>query len=93
MVRSGNRKIYPSTYAIFSIVTLWANYLHNKGKLIINKTAWYPKEHLTFSDAIAAVRRHIYDPNLFITSTKITDVNYFQTNPIDIWKIIVSNVA
>lgn len=83
----------PCLMALFSIVTLWANCLHKKGKLIINKTAWYPKQHITFSDAIAAVRRHIYDQNHFLTSTKNTEVNYFKPNPIDIWKIIVSNVA
>ncbi|MEL6931074.1 MAG: transposase [Cyanobacteria bacterium J06600_6] len=83
----------PALLALFSIVTLWANCLHRKGKLIINKTAWYPKDHLTFSDAIAAVRRHIYEQNHFLTSTKNNQVKFFKTRPIDIWKIIVSNVA
>lgn len=83
----------PCLLALFSIITLWANCLHKKGKLLIKKTAWYPKDHLTFSDAITAVRIHIYDQNHFVTSPKYSDVKFFPTNPIDIWKIMVSNIA
>lgn len=83
----------PCLMALFSIVTLWAHSLYKKGKLMVNKTAWYPKEHITFSDAITAVRRHIYEQNHLLTSTKNNEVNYFRIQPIDIWKIIVSNVA
>ena len=46
--------------ALFSIVTLWTHDLAKAQKLKPRTAAWYPKSTLTFSDAIAAVRREIW---------------------------------
>ena len=83
----------PALLALFSIITLWANSLYHKGKLPVLATAWYPKKHLTFSDAIAAVRLHIYQKGNFYFSHKNTDMKNLTPKYQDIWKIIVSNVA
>lgn len=83
----------PILLALFSIVTIWANLLHTKGKLLIKTTAWYPKTHLSFSDAIAAVRIHIYDYNNYQTSPENTEIHYLKSPCLQLWKIIVSNVA
>jgi hypothetical protein len=45
---------------MFSIVTVWAHDLSKARKLRPWTTAWYQKHGLTFSDAIAAVRREIW---------------------------------
>jgi hypothetical protein len=50
----------PLLLGLFSIVTLWANDLFNSRKFKPRTAAWYPKAVLTFSDAIAAVRREIW---------------------------------
>lgn len=58
----------PILMALFSIITLWAWQLKDQGRLLIRKTAWYDKQHLTFSDALAAVRMRIYEHNQLLTS-------------------------
>ena len=50
----------PALLALFSIVTLWAHDLAKSRRLKPRTAAWYPKSVLTFSDAIAAVRREIW---------------------------------
>jgi hypothetical protein len=50
----------PALLAMFSIVTLWAHDLSKSRKLRPWTAAWYQKDVLTFSDAIAAVRREIW---------------------------------
>ena len=50
----------PVLLGLFSIVTLWAHDLSKSRKLTPKTAAWYPKAVLTFSDAIAAVRREIW---------------------------------
>jgi hypothetical protein len=50
----------PALLGLFSIVTLCAHELSKSRKLKPRTAAWYPKAVLTFSDAIAAVRREIW---------------------------------
>jgi DDE superfamily endonuclease len=50
----------PALLAMFSIVTVWAHDLSTSRKLRPWTAAWYQKHVLTFSDAIAAVRREIW---------------------------------
>lgn len=50
----------PVLLALFSIVTLLAERLHRSGRLAPRQAAWYSKQALTFSDAIAAVRRQLW---------------------------------
>lgn len=50
----------PALLALFSIVTLWTQDLAKSRKLKPRAAAWYPKSFITFSDAIAAVRREIW---------------------------------
>ena len=47
----------PIRLALFSLVTLIARELP---KPAARQSAWYSKEHLTFSDALAAVRRSLW---------------------------------
>lgn len=63
----------PCLMALFSIVTLWANYLNAADLLTTFQTAWYKKAYPTFSDAIASVRYRIWGFQLNSRSLKITD--------------------
>jgi hypothetical protein len=60
----------PVLLGLFSIVTLLANRLQQQGQLQIAASAWYKKEKPTFSDAIAAVRRLLWQEINFSTSDK-----------------------
>jgi len=51
----------PILMALFSLVTLWANSLYKQNKLTIEQTSWYKKQKPTFSDALASVRKRIYE--------------------------------
>jgi hypothetical protein len=44
-----------------SIITLTAHRLSEQGAPCTRSTAWYRKTHPTFSDALAWVRRHIWE--------------------------------
>ena len=50
----------PALLGLFSIVALCAHELSKSRKLKPRTAAWYPKTVLTFSDAIAAVRRETW---------------------------------
>ncbi len=83
----------PILMALFSIVTIWAWKLKDHNQLIIRKTAWYDKDHITFSDALAAVRTRIYQHNQFLTSTHNTQHSKLTHDIRSLWEIIVSNIA
>jgi hypothetical protein len=64
----------PALLALFSLVTLWAHDLVGRGHLGPRCAAWYPKRHLTFSDALGAVRRELWENGLFQTSGQCRDM-------------------
>lgn len=64
----------PALLALFSLVALWANDLVAQGRLDSRCAAWYSKRHMTFSDALGAVRRKLWEDGLFRTSGQYRDV-------------------
>ena len=58
----------PSLMGLFSMVMLWANDLFKSRLVKIQPAAWYKKKHPTFSDALAAVRRQIWQQKEFSLS-------------------------
>jgi hypothetical protein len=50
----------PCLLGVFSITALLADRLHASQLLPVRRAAWYPKTLPTFSDALAAVRRHLW---------------------------------
>ena len=58
----------PTLLGLFSIVTLVANHLHATGSMVVRQASWYEKPTPTFSDALAAVRRHLWKESSFFTS-------------------------
>jgi Archaeal putative transposase ISC1217 len=50
----------PALLALYSIITLLSHDIFKQRKLKPRTAAWYTKSVLTFSDAIAAIRREIW---------------------------------
>jgi len=51
----------PALVSLYSIITLTAHLLIAKGATCVRSTAWYSKTRPTFSDAIALVRRQLWE--------------------------------
>ena len=60
----------PCLLGLFSLVTLLAARLSSAEREAAATTAWYPKVRPTFSDTLAAVRRHIWHEQGLLTSRR-----------------------
>src|SRR5438034_2394227 len=54
-------RVTPCLFGLFSLVVLLAKQLHPE-RLPRREMGWYQKEEATFSDALAAVRRQLWNP-------------------------------
>ena len=63
----------PCLLSLYSLVALLAHGLYLDGRLAVRQSAWYAKEQATFSDALAAVRQHLWKVEYFSTSTPDTE--------------------
>jgi hypothetical protein len=64
----------PALLSLYTVITLTAQLLIEKGATCVRSTAWYRKTRPTFSDAIALVRRQLWDHIHFSTSLQETDL-------------------
>jgi hypothetical protein len=64
----------PALLSLYSIITLTAQRLIEQGAPCMRSTAWYRKTRPTFSDALAWVRRHVWDHSHFSMSQQETDM-------------------
>lgn len=64
----------PVLLGLFSLVTLLATRLARDGRLPVRSAAWYAKPTPTFSDALAAVRRHWWRAASSCTSVREADM-------------------
>jgi hypothetical protein len=64
----------PVLFGLYSSVTLMANRLRKDESDWIRQAAWYKKEQATFSDAVALVRRQLWQQENYSTSGATTDV-------------------
>jgi hypothetical protein len=64
----------PALLSLYSIITLTAQLLIEKGATGMRSTAWYGKTRPTFADAIALVRRHLWDHLHFSMSPQEPDI-------------------
>lgn len=55
----------PVLMGLYSMVCLIGNRMNEEAPLIAEKTAWYNKERVTFSDLLKAVRVALWKDNLF----------------------------
>ena len=64
----------PALLSLYSIVTLTAHLLIEKGATCVRSTTWYRNTRPTFSDALALVRRQLWDHLHFPMSHQETDM-------------------
>ena len=64
----------PALLSLYSIITLTAQQLIDKGATCMRSTAWYSKTRPTFADAMALVRRQLWDHLHFSMSHQETDL-------------------
>jgi hypothetical protein len=55
---------------LFSITTLWVDSLQKTQPIDVEQTAWYKKKLPAFSDALAAVRKQLWEKRNFCLSTE-----------------------
>ena len=58
----------PMLLALFSLVTLFAEDLQKADTIVVRSARWYAKKTVTFSDALAAVRRQLWADETFAMS-------------------------
>jgi hypothetical protein len=64
----------PALFGLFSLVTVLAHRLAQRGKVLVRQTAWYAKPRPTFSDALAAVRLALWRQPTFQMSKNNKDI-------------------
>jgi hypothetical protein len=64
----------PVLFGLFSLVTVLAQQLAQRGKVLVRATAWYAKPRPTFSDALATVRLELWRQPTFQVSKNNTDI-------------------
>ncbi len=62
------RRTTPVLLGLFSLVTLLANGQMPRPVRVVRQATWYPKRDPTFADALASVRREIWQHQAFSTS-------------------------
>jgi hypothetical protein len=73
----------PALLGLFSLVTLWTSDPDVRRLARPRGAAWYPKRDLTFSDALAAVRRSLWAATLSNTSRQTADITKVETAVLD----------
>lgn len=63
----------PCLFGLFSLVVLMTKVLHPEN-LPVRQTSWYKKEGATFSDALAAVRNHLWSRSNYSRSPQSPDL-------------------
>lgn len=79
----------PALLCLFSLVVLIAKTLHPE-TLPVQKSRWYAKEEATFSDALAAVRAHLWSAMNYNNSLKMAQTCLIPT---DLWNRIQTILA
>lgn len=64
----------PALFGLFSLITVLAQRLAQRGKILVRETAWYAKSRPTFSDALAAVRLELWRQPTFQMSKNNKDI-------------------
>lgn len=75
------KRTTPCLLGLYSVVALLAHRLCRAGGLSVRRLAWYDKQQATFSDALAAVRYHLWE------------VEHFSTSPVDTERVEIPRVS
>jgi hypothetical protein len=79
----------PCLFGVFSLVVLMAQRLHPE-TLPLQETGWYSKEEASFSDALAAVRRHLWAAR---NNTRSPENGQTCLIPADLWRQVQEVLA
>ncbi len=63
----------PVLLGLYALVALWVDDLHRSQTLVVRSASWYHKRSVTFSDALAAVRRQFWADRAFSMSSSGAD--------------------
>jgi hypothetical protein len=63
----------PCLFGLYTLVALMGRALHPSGEVPVRTSAWYSKSEATFSDVLAAVRRHLWSTISFEKSASAAD--------------------
>lgn len=83
----------PCLLALFSLVCLFANVLHQDKKIVPNHTAWYTKKGVTFSDVLTAVRLEIFQTPQLLISPQNSLINSYQQKIKALWFLLTQTAA
>ena len=83
----------PVLLALFSMVTLLAERLHQQKKLHIATAAWYRKRQPTFSDALASVRQILWQKSNFYMSQEDDDMVKIPKAQLMLWQQTIAWAA
>jgi len=83
----------PCLMALFAVVCLLANVLHQQQNIEPNHTAWYTKKGVTFSDVLAAVRLEIFQRTQLFTSPQNSLVDNYQQKIRSLWFMLTQAAA
>jgi hypothetical protein len=83
----------PALLALFSIVVLLAHQLQAQRKTSLPQTAWYAKTLPTFVDALALVRRQLWQARTFQLSGSTTDMVKIPKALLDCWSSLLCYAA
>jgi len=64
----------PCLLGLYTLVIVLAQALHPSGNIAVRKSAWYEKSEATFSDVLAAVRRHLWGGLSYSTSEEDSEI-------------------
>ena len=76
----------PILMALYSIVCLIGNRMNNDELLTAEKTAWYDKETVSFSDLLKVIRTRLWRDNLFFRKGYIAPSGEIEKEEGGIWK-------
>jgi len=76
----------PVLMGLYSVICLIGNRMNNEKELIPEKTAWYDKESISFSDLIRCVRTHLWRDSLFFRKGFSDGSEEIQLSDDDHWR-------
>ena len=59
----------PLLFGLYSLVALFGQAVHPDGQIPLIQAVWYRKQSATFCDVLAVVRRQLWGPETFRTSS------------------------
>ncbi len=84
------RRTTPALLGLFSLVTLLAHQQITDPAAMTRQASWYRKDHPTFADALALIRRDLWRHHAFATSPDQTDLVQI---PRPVWERLTTTLA